>query len=193
MPVSSSFLSDRSSQMYSVALMVKLCGTLAQAEKWEKTLLWQSRLETFKRHSSNAIRWWKEIKTSCDFFLAMCFAFSFWLHSDGFGMDIWIQHATEKCAWMYSWIDLCPGGFQHKSWRLHHDEIILAVAQEERDSLGCSRVYFCHWLVYAGFLVVPNDARHPRRYKLHREWDDVNNVLFWSFLPAAFQHDCFIN
>ena len=36
-----------------------------------------------------------------------------------------------------------PGGFQHKSWRLHHDEIILAVAQEERDSLGSSRVHFC--------------------------------------------------
>ena len=73
---------------------------------------------------------------------------------------IWIRHAremTEMCAWMYSWIDfflisswfmliyvdLCPGGFQHKSWRLHHDEIILAVAQEERDSLGSSRVHFC--------------------------------------------------
>ena len=45
---------------------------------------------------------------------------------------IWIRHARE-----------CPGGFQHKSWRLHHDEIILAVAQEERDSLGSSRVHFC--------------------------------------------------
>ena len=31
---------------------------------------------------------------------------------------------------------LWPGGFQHKSWRLHHDEVILAVAQEERDSPG---------------------------------------------------------
>lgn len=34
------------------------------------------------------------------------------------------------------------GGFQHKSWRLHHDEIILAVAQEERDSFVGNSVVF---------------------------------------------------
>ena len=36
----------------------------------------------------------------------------------------------------YGSADGSPGGFQHKSWRLHHDEVILAVAQEERDSPG---------------------------------------------------------
>lgn len=34
------------------------------------------------------------------------------------------------------------GGFQHKSWRLHHDEVILAVAQEERDSFVGNSVVF---------------------------------------------------
>jgi hypothetical protein len=40
-------------------------------------------------------------------------------------------------VWIGRWFEsLWPGGFQHKSWRLHHDEVILAVAQEERDSPG---------------------------------------------------------
>eukprot|EP00931_Biecheleriopsis_adriatica_P118671 TRINITY_DN94018_c0_g1_i1.p1 TRINITY_DN94018_c0_g1~~TRINITY_DN94018_c0_g1_i1.p1 ORF type:complete len:621 (+),score=105.61 TRINITY_DN94018_c0_g1_i1:60-1865(+) len=35
------------------------------------------------------------------------------------------------------------GGFQQRSWRLHHDEVILAVAQEERDSyVGNSLVFY---------------------------------------------------
>eukprot|EP00930_Biecheleria_cincta_P034518 TRINITY_DN23850_c0_g1_i1.p1 TRINITY_DN23850_c0_g1~~TRINITY_DN23850_c0_g1_i1.p1 ORF type:complete len:625 (-),score=103.94 TRINITY_DN23850_c0_g1_i1:463-2337(-) len=35
------------------------------------------------------------------------------------------------------------GGFQHRSWRLHHDEVILAIAQEERDTyIGNSLVFF---------------------------------------------------
>lgn len=66
-----------------------------------------------------------------------------------FGFD---RDDRDVCLNVLDWfcwffVDLCPGGFQHKSWRLHHDEIILAVAQEERDSLGSSRVYrvyFCH-------------------------------------------------
>lgn len=71
---------------------------------------------------------------------------------DGFGFDM--RERCRRCvlecipglisSWfMLIYVDLCPGGFQHKSWRLHHDEIILAVAQEERDSLGSSRVHFC--------------------------------------------------
>eukprot|EP00928_Gymnodinium_smaydae_P017890 TRINITY_DN16828_c1_g5_i1.p1 TRINITY_DN16828_c1_g5~~TRINITY_DN16828_c1_g5_i1.p1 ORF type:complete len:618 (+),score=72.16 TRINITY_DN16828_c1_g5_i1:48-1901(+) len=35
------------------------------------------------------------------------------------------------------------GGFQHRSWRLHHDEVILAVAQEPRDAyMGNSLVFY---------------------------------------------------
>eukprot|EP00913_Durusdinium_trenchii_P012758 g11979.t1 len=54
------------------------------------------------------------------------------------------------------------GGFQHKNWRLHHDEVILAVAQEQRDSfVGNSLVFYtseCQIIALQG-----HDATHRTR------------------------------
>lgn len=123
-----------------------------------------------------------------------------WNVWNGFGR-IWIGHAremSEMCAWMYSWIDLlihvdlCPGGFQHKSWRLHHDEIILAVAQEERDSLGSSRVHFCRCVRLvsgAGTSCTWNEMMWTYVNNMFFCLQRLDTILFFKFKKIAeFQH-----